>query len=404
MKNALNTLYEELDFKSGLLLPALETPNSSLKHDDWLEKGEWLAAAKRAGAEKVFFVENNPVVVFAQCGSDHVEKAKLFNGIWSLARPRLLFLASPEELSVIDLAQEPLNVTEMQRLPQKRRQLESLIKVQDIKRVALELQQYHRDNVESGKVFGDSRFGDLKNRADKALIRDLKIVRRELMQAGLSGNKIKFAHALIGRSIFIRYLEDREILTKDYFLKVARQAAGWTELLNSHSTHIGFKLSDRQPLYPRVLQNKKFAYALFKVLAKDFNGDMFPDVDGEEKIVTQKQLKLIQDLFYGDVGVQKKLFFYSYRFDIVPLDLISSIYEIFYQSPDSNDEEKSKARQDGAYYTPTVLAEFILSRTLTVKELKKSRVCLILHVVPVFFSLNLLGVLCGMSGIKIKSA
>ena len=95
MGKALDTLYKVLDFQRGSLLSASDKPTSSLRADDWLEKGEWLAAAKRAGADKVFFVENNPVAVFAECGSDHLEKERAFNRIWCLGRPRLLFLASP---------------------------------------------------------------------------------------------------------------------------------------------------------------------------------------------------------------------------------------------------------------------------------------------------------------------
>ena len=398
MSKALDTLCKVLDFQSGSLLSTADEPTSTLKRDDWLEKGEWLAAAKRAGADKVFFVENNPVAVFAECGSDHLEKARAFNSIWSLARPRILFLVSPDEISILDLAQRPLNLSEIQKDgSEKQRRLKTLATLHDtdevvqeleaeivmsvlggeatplnvIGKVAQKLQRFHRDNIESGKIFGDSLFGDTKNRADKALIRDLKTVRRELIHAGLSGQKVRFAHALIGRSIFIRYLEDRGILTQDYFQKVARRTAGWTELLTNQSSRAGLDFSECRALYPRVLENEAFTYALFKALARDFNGDMFPDVNEEEKTVTKKHLKLIQDLLYGDAGVQKKLFFYSYRFDIVPLDLISSIYEEFYHSSASDDEKKSKARQDGAYYTPSVLVELVLSRSLTAGELQK---------------------------------
>ena len=373
MNKQLDTLYKELDFQSGSLLPTAEEPISGVSEHDWLEKGEWLAAGKRAGAEKVFFVENNPVAVFAECGSDLLEeRAKAFNRIWSLARPRLLFLASPGQIDVLDLAQEPLNISGIKkRGSAKHRELETLVTVRAIEKVAKELQQFHRDNIESGKIFGEYRFGDLKNRADKALIRDLKTVRLELMQAGLSGKNVMHAHALIGRSIFIRYLEDRGILTEDYFLRVARQTAGWTKLLKSPVSRPGFDFSDNQTFYPRVLENKDLAYALFKSLAHDFNGDMFPGVDDEEQFVTQEHLRLVQGLLYGDVGIQKRLFFYSYRFDIVPLDLISSIYEEFYHPSAIDEEKKNKARQDGAFYTPPVLVELVLSRTLTFSELMK---------------------------------
>ena len=367
----LNILYDKLDFKNGSLYSATDTPSTCRKRTDWLEKGEWLTAAKRVGAEKIFFVENNPVAVFAECGANPAEKVKAFNQAWCLARPRLLFLASPGEITVYDLAQKPIDINKQE--DWKNLNANALKTLNDLAKVSRELQNFHRDNVESGRLFADKRFGDLKNRADKALIRDLKTVRRELIDAGLSGKRKKrFAHAIIGRSIFIRYLEDRSTLTEEYFLRVARQKTGWTDLLRNPVNRTGFDFSGHKTFFPRVLSDKAFTYALFKKLARDFNGDMFPDVDEEEKVVAQKHLMLIQGLLYGDVGIQKKLFFHSYRFDIVPLDLISSIYEEFYHGSTSDDEKKSKAGQDGAYYTPPVLAEFVLSRVLTLDVLKKT--------------------------------
>ncbi len=46
---------------------------------------------------------------------------------------------------------------------------------------------------------------------------DLKTVRSELTKLGLGGRNIRSAHTLIARSIFIRHLEDRGILTADYY-------------------------------------------------------------------------------------------------------------------------------------------------------------------------------------------
>ncbi len=365
----LETLCTELDFVSGDLLPAADNPSLCPKQRDWLEKGEWLAAAKRAGVEKIFFVENNPVAVFAKCGTDELsEKVKVFNRAWCLARPRLLFLASPGEITVYDLAQKPVAEENQDEW----KDLKNLALLHDIKRVSEDLHQFHRDNVESGRIFGDERFGDLKNRADKALISDLKTVRRELIDAGLSGKKVRFAHALIGRSIFIRYLEDRGVLTENYFRKVAGKNAEWADLLVNPPKRAGIDFSEKKTFYPRVLTNKEFTYSLFKALADDFNGDMFPDVETEEQWVSQEHLSNIQGLLYGDTGRQKKLFFYSYRFDIIPLDLISSIYEEFYHSSTSEDAKKSGARQSGAYYTPPVLAEFLLSRVLTLETIRNT--------------------------------
>ena len=359
----LDNIYSGLDFTGGELFSATETP-SKISKTEWLEKGEWLSAAKRAGAQKLFFVKNNPIVVFAECDGDHFQKLKTFNRIWSLARPRLLFLASPGEITVYDLAQRPFDFVKR---TDGRNEPEALKTLYDIDKATQELQNFHRDNIESGKVFEENRFGSLNNRADKSLIRDLKTIRAELIQNGLSGENVKYAHALIGRSIFIRYLEDRNILAEDYFRKVARQTAGWTDILCEDVKDS----SGGKPLYPRILKNKHFTYALFRSLSRDFNGDMFPEVDKEEVVISQKHLDLIQGLLYGDTGIQKNLFFYSYYFDVIPLDLISSIYEEFYHTSANVKNDKKRARHDGAFYTPPVLAEFVLSRTLTVEILKK---------------------------------
>ena len=354
----LDRVYDQLDFKSGQLFDVINQPSNKVTQEEWLDKGEWLAVAQKAGAEKIFFVENNPIVVFAKYSGDNNEKIRCYNKLWSLARPRILFLECDGELSVIDLAQKPV------RQDDEKRKLKSLETLNKINNVAEQLQAYHRDNIESGKVFEKGRFGDIKYRADKSLISDLKMVRSELIEAGLNGDKLKYAHALIGRSIFIRYLEDRNILTEDYFKKVAHQKAGWADLINNPSSREEFDFSDINALYPRLLQDKEFTYALFKALSIDFNGDMFPDVEQEEQHVEIEHLQLIQNLLYGKVGIQQKLYFFSYNFDIIPLDLISAIYEEFYHPTSNEADKKSKVRQNGAYYTPPVLVEFVLSRVL----------------------------------------
>ena len=363
MPDLLESVIDQLDFKSGQLYDSSANAKS-LNQYEWLNIGDWLVAARKAGAEKIFFVDNNPVVVFARCAQDIQAKVETFNRLWCLSRPRILFLEAEGELSVIDLAQAPLR-SDGKVQPQ----LKALAILKSVQAVARQLQDFHRDNIESGKVFEKGRFGSLKHRADQTLIADLKTVRRELMAKGLASSN---AHALIGRSIFIRYLEDRGILTDAYFLKVAELSSKWRTLLNTPLSRENLDFSGIRAIFPRVLQNKSFTYALFKALSHDFNGDMFPNIDDEENHVQDQHLQLIQDLLYGDAGAQKKLFFFSYRFDIIPLDLISAIYEEFYHSSSGKEDKKSKARQDGAYYTPPVLAEFVLSRLLTVDVLKQN--------------------------------
>jgi type I restriction-modification system DNA methylase subunit len=362
----LDNIIQDLDYNSGALFDVADDYN--LSEEDYLNKSGWLKAAKNAGAERLFFVDNNPVAVFASCARGKQTKIEAFNKLWCLARPRILFLASEGELSVIDLAQPPIRL----KASGKKRNLKTLETLKTIKDVALELKDFHRDHLESGKIFEGKHFGSLKHRADKALISDLKTVRRELISEGLKDEYVKYAHALIGRSIFIRYLEDRKILTEEYFKKIAHPSPEWCKLLETSTLRDDFDVSKIYSFYARVLQDKNFTYALFRSLSRDFNGDMFPDIDEEEQAVQERHLNTVQDLFYGDAGIQKKLFFFSYKFDIIPLDLISAIYEEFYHSSSDDKEKNTKARQEGAYYTPPVLAEFVCSRVLTPHVLRKN--------------------------------
>lgn len=325
--------------------------------EQWLECGDWLALGRSVGVEKIFFIENNPVAIFAQHATDDDLALRDFmHHIWSMARPRFLFLERSGELAVYDLAQKPPNFDDNGKFKPK-----ALATARTILEVAERLKRYRREELELGTVFESKRTDALQNRADKALIRDLKTVRKELIALGLGKNKLRFAHALIGRSIFIRYLEDRGVLTEVYFRKVAKNNRNWNACLDAE---VGGLIESQDIFFPRVLQDHAFTYALFRQLAHDFNGDMFPNVDEEEETVQQKHLNKIIELMYGETGPQKSLFFYAYRFNAIPIELISSIYEEFYH------KETGKGRANGAYYTPPALVEFVLSQAVTWERLE----------------------------------
>jgi len=347
-RQLLDAAYECLGYSDGDLLDAVDSP-SDMAVDDWLNKGEWLSLAKSIDAEKVFFVDNNPVIVFAK--SESGNQRKKFEQIWNMARPPLLFLASPGELSVYNLNDGPARDQDDWEETLERRQLKAAETIAD---VSEKLQQFSREQIECGRLFEDKRFGD-DNRADKTLISDLQYVRNSLLNADLES---EYAHSLIGRSIFIRYLEDRGVLKESYFEKVVGKNSKWRKILNT-AIERSFPDSElKKRLYLRVLSNKDFTYALFKQLCKDFNGDMFPDIYNEQENVSQRHLNLLRDFLLGSAKEQQ-LFFFAYKFNIIPIELISSIYEEFYNAG------KSKSGNNGSHYTPPALVEFLLNQVLT---------------------------------------
>jgi len=349
--------YTDLGFRDGALMTPSE-PLSQHTVADWMERGEWLTLAKSLDIDRIFFVDNNPVVVFARSDNPDPEVLRrLYNRIWCMARPRFLFLATPGELAVYDLARPPVRPGKS--LNEEDRRLEL---VRSAAEVQSKLAAYSRESVESGQVFADKRIEAATCRADGALIRDLGEVRRMLLDAQLPD---RFAHALIGRSIFIRYLEDRKVLIPAYFEDVAKADPTWQRMLEAKTDEAWSGSDGSRLLYPRVLRSKSFTYALFRKLAADFNGDMFPYSVEEERAVTATQLKDLSGFLLGDPR-HDSLFFFAYRFDVIPIELISAIYEEFYNA------EQERGKTNGSHYTPPELVEFVLSQTLTEARLAQS--------------------------------
>jgi hypothetical protein len=163
-------------------------------------------------------------------------------------------------------------------------------------------------------------------------LKDLQAVTERLRQEGLNRN---ISQALLGRSIFIRYLTDRGIIGPDTF----RQ----------------FGSEDLE----QVLRNRQMAYRLFDWIRSTFNGDLFPVDPAERRTVQRKHLELVAGTLAGVSPITGQGSLWSYEFDVIPIELISSIYEQFAhaQSPDSAEEE-------GLHYTPISLVSLVLDEVL----------------------------------------
>ena len=350
----LEAVYTQLDYQHGALIDSIEASQvGTIDADEWLEKGNWLELGKKINAEKIFFVNNDPVIVFRAFDSLPSEDEILtaFRQTWCMTRSQYLFLALPGELRIYGLRQSPPQPVED---PNRELIYDTIKRIAD---VSVELNAYRREQLEAGYFPQDKHFGKADEQADKRLINDLKEVRKQLRE--INDLKLEFAHALIGRSIFIRYLEDRKVLLPAYFEQVAakHQRDDWLELLNE-------PLPDRliqddkwqNRRYYQVLQDKDFTYALFDQLAEDFNGDLFPRNEAEKEAVTTAHLEKLRLFLLGDTDPnQSPLWLWAYDFEIVPIELISSIYEEFY---------KNEQDDPGTHYTPSVLVEFVLSQVL----------------------------------------
>ena len=337
--NLLQEVYNQLEFASGqgyypLTNPPLQ-PN--------LSQMSWVDQARQLGAETIFFVDDFPTVLFfkldinldADTTETEEEIRQLFLKVWNTSHVPLFFVALPGEIRIYNAYQKPIKRDEWATEDRWLKRIQSITEI-------VELSEFARPQVESGQLFQQrSKDFDRQNRVDQWLLKNLRLLRQRL--EGANREKREYAHALIGRSIFIRYLEDRKVLVEDYFTDIdgSREYQSYTD----------------------VLVSKEDTYQLFRKLRQDFNGDLFPLSEEEESSIEEADLHLLRSFLQGrSMGNQPDLLFWAYKFDIIPIELISNIYEEFYHE---NGAEEDK----GTHYTPTSLVDFLLSQTLTQERL-----------------------------------
>ncbi|MGL4400089.1 MAG: HsdM family class I SAM-dependent methyltransferase, partial [Luteolibacter sp.] len=186
---------------------------------------------------------------------------------------------------------------------------------------------------------------DPRETVDSYLIDNLEAVRDQLT-SGPDALSPAMAHAFLGRILFACYLCHRGIIKLDNYLS----GGPWQDIRDLLTSSPAEKVIPR--LYGR----------LFPKLKERFNGSMFDeDLSHEQDSIRPRHLDAIRHFLEGSEVKkgQRNLGFWAYRFDFIPVETISSIYEKFLDHEDENGKRKL-----GAYYTPRLLAEMTLDLAL----------------------------------------
>jgi hypothetical protein len=185
-----------------------------------------------------------------------------------------------------------------------------------------------------------------KNRVDYRLLSNIKAARKlilsefpEIEDEKVKQQQIKITNALLGKAVFIKYLIDRKIK-----LNFEDKPSVWT-------------VDD----FCRLLENPHDVVRFFHYLAdehKGFNGDLFPLKETEYQQIPEKAYSIIIRLLQSeDIKDGQKSLFDLYDFSIIPIEFISNVYESFVGVENQ--------AQEGVYYTPLFLVDYILAETVT---------------------------------------
>jgi len=177
-----------------------------------------------------------------------------------------------------------------------------------------------------------------KTSVDHRLLSDLGALERQLVSDELERGK---AQALIGRTIFTQYLIDRGIVPG---AKLKRECG--------HET------------LPAILRDRQATRDLFTWLSTVFNGDMFPS-SAVQQLPAGEYLGQVADFLDGtnlETGQQS---FFPYQFDVIPVELISSIYEQFaHAEPPPRSGKPKRAEREGVHYTRLPLVSLVLDEVM----------------------------------------
>ena len=342
-----------MDFEPGENLIAEAQP------DDVYQSMFFRQAKQKLGADAVFFFKPRgssvsvPYIYFRRLEAQDprqisAEIAKLHKLAWNMGKAPLLFVVLPNgRILIYNTLQSPTNP--IPGVEYEAGLIDSLNIYSEAEGERRRLLAYRRSELESGRYWqvNRDRF-DPKKQAHYTLLEYLKITRRKLLsllsESMPPATAAEIVHSLLGRSIFIKYLEDRRdstgrnVFPDDFFSGFRRGATCFMD----------------------VLPDKDATYRLFDYLNAKFNGDMFPIQETERDRVTGAHLLRLQEFLTGEqelVTGQLSLWKF-YSFDVIPIEFISNVYEEFFHIQGAIATEDTGKSE--THFTPHHLVEFLV--------------------------------------------
>ncbi|CAI2717512.1 HsdM family class I SAM-dependent methyltransferase [Nitrospina watsonii] len=293
------------------------------------------ATLKDLGASAVFCVQGVPTIVILSV--DEYERDTIINlhaALWNQGLASLLLVMADDTVRAFSLSRTPYYN------PGDEFERRCLVETLHATADALALKNIIY-GAESGRFWEEyAEFFKPKERVDQVLLENLTRSHELLYDANLSSDA---AQALLIQTMFIAYLEDRQIIGEDYF-----KAAS----------------DNRNECFSSLLQSGKVQALneLFASLREDFNGDLFVapcsfESSAKPPRLNRDHLNILARFRVGqeEMGAGQ-LRFWGYNFKHIPIELISAVYDRFLG------EREAERRNHGAYYTPMFLADTVVSQ------------------------------------------
>jgi hypothetical protein len=226
--------------------------------------------------------------------------------------------------------------------------------LQDFNRISEVLDGFQASQIDDGTLWQKwGQYVDPSKRVDWRLLESLGKLAAKLKDLGLDKD---VRHAFIGRYAYLRYLLDRGFLSDR---KLARWGLEKDEIFSPNATLKAFR-----ELNARLDDE-----------TDGLNGSIFPF---SISAINKSHLHTVACAFAGhDPESGQQVFdFMAYDFSYIPIETLSVIYEQFLHEPADGPVSKgrgkstTKGREEGAYYTPIPLVNFMIAEMDARKRLE----------------------------------
>lgn len=333
---------------TGYLLPdGSGAPGLTQAGEDFGARLRSVLSDGRVGlqAEAVFSAQSVPTAIFKDAGNEAPSEqqiAQWHEAAWNIGVAPLLWIITPTDVRLYDCYASPVSESPeyVATVPLDIFSLQAEDRLRSLDAMC------GRYATETG-AFWSSAIGqriDRRHRVDRALLDEINALEDRLTNLPpanvqpLPDRKQEtqasrdFAQRLIGRCIFTSYLVDRGIAQPFLPPELPADVAGMFATVDS-------------------------TFTLFRWLRSTFNGDLFPmdDPGAEHQRLGKAHLELLRAFVEGRSLLSGQGRLFRFRFDAIPVDLISSIYQQFARSSAADE-----AHVQGLHYTPVELVHLTL--------------------------------------------
>lgn len=320
--------------KSGGFFSAEEL-RSNPAHSDRRFRYDAVINSEKLGVTDVFELGGAPCIYFKSLAADpSPEQVRVWHRTaWNHGLGRMLWIVTPSSIQILNAYKPPVESVGEGVHPAEllRAATDDLDRLREF--------ELDRISLESGQFWDTARGSRIKKseRIDTKLAEDLAKAGALLVKQGCGQLA---SHRLMLRTMFTAYLEARGVLPRELFKDL--------------------KASE----FREVLESTNETRIFFERMRDTFNGDLFPpppksksDQDtytfAKEHLDVARRIVAREDLTSG----QQAFDFWRYDFEVIPIELISSIYERFIYA-----DNQELAKKRGTHYTPVNLVDLVFSQ------------------------------------------